>query len=204
MKIIELGTNARGYVWNHEAVTFETCEQGTYKDKLFMICMDGTVWEVVKVLEIEQTDSFRSTENAQVLKQIMLGEHSYTYGEVFLSLARESKFSLGSSPEFPGFTYGRTWNGFVSPYYKKEVFEEICNYFSVVYGNEEGDDLAECRCFYDDSTDEFYCEDYYNDYMRERIGFPTVIQTPNGPVSVYFFEGCWDWVECKEETNGGK
>ena len=198
MKIIELESHAHGYAWNQQTVTFETCELGTFQDKLFMICADGTVWEVVKVMEVEQTDHFRSAENDHVLKQIMLGDRSYTYAEVFRNLARESKFSVGNSPEFPGFTYGRTWNGFASPYYTREVFEEICNYFSVVYGNEEGNDLAECRCFYDGKADEFYCEDYYNDYTRERIGFPTVIHTPKGPLSVYFFEGCWDWVECKE------
>ena len=133
MTIIELESHAHGYAWNQQTVTFETCELGTFQDKLFMICADGTVWEVVKVMEVEQTDHFRSAENDHVLKQIMLGDRSYTYAEVFRNLARESKFSLGNSLEFPGFTYGRTWNGFASPYYTKEVFEEICNYFSVVY-----------------------------------------------------------------------
>ena len=198
MKIIELESHAHGYIWNQKRVTFETCDAGAFKDKLFMICPDGTVWEVVKVLEEEQGNHFRSSENSRVLKQIMLGEQSYMYGEVFLNLVREGKFSVGSSPEFPGYTYGRTWNGFASPYYTKEVFEKICNYFSVVYDKEEGDELAECRCFYYGTADEFYCEDYYNDYVRERIGFPTMIHTPKGPLSVYLFEGCWDWVECKE------
>ena len=196
MKIIELESHAHGYVWNQERVTFETCELGTFKDKLFMICADGTVWEVIKVMEVEQADHFQSAENDHVFKQIMLGDRAYTYAEVFRNLARESKFSVGNSPEFPGYTYGELWNGFACPYFSKEVFLNICQCFSLVYGNErETDDLAECRCFYEPETDAFYCEDYYNEYQKERIGIPSVIHTENGTLNVYYFEGCWVWQE---------
>ena len=192
-----LETTDRGYVLNGETVTFEFCSQGTFKDKLFTIFPDGTVREVKKVLATGQTSNFLFEKNAQVLREIQLSDVSHTYAEVFKNLAREGRFSIGSSPEFPGYTYGQLWNGFACPYFSLEIFNDICQHFSVVYASEQetGDDLAECRCFYDPETDAFYCEDYYNDYYRERIGVPSIIHTEKGTLNVYYFEGCWDWQE---------
>lgn len=198
MKIIDLTSSTCGYLWNGQVISLETCDSGPFKDKLFMVCPDTTVYKIEKILEIVKAETFRSEKDVSVLKKIGISDRIYTYAEVFLSLARAGTFSIGHSPSFSGYTYGRTWNGFASPYFHKEEFLKICEYFSVVYGNGNDLDLAECRCFYNESTDEFYCEDYYNDYIRERIGFPTIIHTADGPLSVYFFEGCWDWLEHKE------
>ena len=68
---------------------------------------------------------------------------------------------------------------------------EVCDEFSYKYDEEE-----ECRCFYDECTDAFYCEDWNNDYVRQEIGHPTEFNTEEGKIKVYDFGyGGWIWSE---------
>ena len=198
MSIIKLEVNDLGYSWNGQMVNFATGHQDPYKDKLFMIDEKCAVYEVIKVLESKKVDRFLSEKGANVLSLVEVNAETLSYATVFQDFPRKCSFVQGSSPAFPGYTREKTWNGFATPYFPLETMNEICKYFSVVYGTEEGSDLAECRCFYLEKDDAYYVEDYYDDYLRERIATPVILNTPSGPLKLYYFEGCWDWVEVEE------
>ncbi len=119
-------------------------------------------------------------------------------------IAREALFNIDGGKTFRGYTLGESWNGFACPYFTKETALEVCKSTSCKYETIAGKE--ECRTFYDETTDTFYCEDYYNGYEREIIASPTEITIENGTtIKVYSFGDagwCWDEVEDKQKIFG--
>lgn len=192
MSIIKIKQNHLGeYILEDgRMVSFEPCNLGLYKGKLFMVSTDGKTQEVTNIIKYTEIPKFHTDDMVKILEEIEISDTSYSFTEVFFNMSREGQFFIGSSPVFSGYTFERKWNGFECPYFTKETFLKICQQFSYSY-DEEG----ECRCFYDEMTDAFYCEDFQEDYRRERIGMPVEINTPAGRVKVYYFEGSWTWEE---------
>ena len=180
-------------------VDFHRCTIGKYNGKTFMsVYSEGKtkdgynsiteeyLLEVTK--EIKYHDTLR---NVRILEEIEVDETQLSRTEVFYNFARKAKFSIEECPEFEGYTFNQYWNGWDCPYFTKDVAMEVCKEFSYEYNDEE-----ECRCFYDEETDTFYCEDWNYDYERQEIGHPTEINTEDGVIKVYDFGYAgWIWSE---------
>ena len=192
-------------------VDFKRCTLGKYKGKLFMsvyseskeyneyLKKDIECFKTEYLLEVTKEilfyDKLRSFGNRtiRILQEIEVDEKQYTYKEVFYNEARASKFAIEDGNVYPGFTFNQYWNGWECPYFTKETALEVCKEFSYEYNE------VSCKCFYDEETDTFYCEDYNNDYERQEIGTPTEINTPDGVVKVYNFGVAgWIWSEWSE------
>lgn len=210
-------TLTRDEAWRYRTqdgtlVSFERCTIGKYKGKLFM-----RVWsEYTEYSEIlgKNIDGFKEEYLLMVTKEIRFNDQPRVMGcgtvrilqeievdetplhskDVFYNVARAAKFAIEDGTVYPGYTFNQYWNGWDCPYFTMKTAMEICKEFSYKYKEDE-----ECRCFYDEETDTFYCEDYNNDYAREEIGHPTEINTPDGKLKVYDFGYAgWIWSEVEE------
>lgn len=206
MKTIKL-TRDSGWKYRTEdgvLVGFEECTIGKYKGKTFMGVYSESTTEngypyicEEYLLEVKRQIRFHDVQRTfgdgyvRVLEEIEVDEKQLSRKDVFFNFARKTKFSIDESKSFEGYTFNQYWNGWDCPYFTKEVAMEVCDEFSYKYDDEE-----ECRCFYDECTDTFYCEDWNNDYERQEIGHPTEINTEEGKIKVYNFGyACWIWSE---------
>lgn len=210
-------TLTRDEAWRYRTqegtlVSFEQCTIGKYKGKLFM-----RVWsEYTEYSEVlgKNIDGFKEEYLLKVTKEIRFYDKPKTMGggtvrvlqeievdetplhskDVFYNVARKAKFGIEDSASFTGYTFNQYWNGWDCPYFTKEIAMEVCKEFSYKY-----DEEIECRCFYDEATDTFYCEDDNTDYGKQEIGTPTEINTPDGKLKVYDFGVAgWIWSEDDE------
>ena len=184
-----------------QLVSFEECTIGKYKGITFMsvysedetgICEEYLL-AVTKEIAYRDMEKMHGNGFVRLLEKVEVDEKHYDRTEVFFSIARKTKFTIDGEQLFEGYTFNRYWNGWECPYFTKDVAMEVCKEFSYKY-----DDDEECRCFYDEETDKFYCEDYNSDYERELIGTPTTIKTEDGELKVYYFGGSWIWSEYEE------
>ena len=112
---------------------------------------------------------------------------------------RKSKFYIDTNEgEFEGYTTGYRWNGWATPYFTKEVADEILKSQNKAY-SDFGMDKDGCYAIYNVENDqyEFYEPDYYDGpYTVEGEDFETV----DGKLHLYGIgTACWIWDEVEKE-----
>jgi len=217
MKTITL---TRDEAWRYRTqegtlVSFEKCTLGKHKGKLFMSVLseyteysealgkdingikEEYLLEVTKEIKFRDKNRVLGDGRVRVLEKIEVDERKYSRKEVFFEEARAAKFAIEEGNIYPGYTFNQYWNGWDCPYFTKETALDICKEFSYKY-----DEETECRCFYDEETDTFYCEDDNTEYGRQEIAPPTEINTPDGVLKVYDFGYAgWIWSEVDVESD---
>ena len=112
---------------------------------------------------------------------------------------RKSRFYIDTNEgEFEGYTGGYLWNGWATPYFTKEVADEILETQNKAY-IDCGMDKDGCYAVYNAEKDqyEFYEPEYYDGpYTVEGEDFETV----DGKLHLYGIgTACWIWDEVEED-----
>ena len=112
---------------------------------------------------------------------------------------RKTRFYIDTNEgEFEGYTTGYLWNGWATPYFTKEVADEILNSQNKAY-SDFGMDKDGCYAAYNAEKDqyEFYEPEYYDGpYTVEGEDCETV----DGKLHLYGIgAACWIWDEVEEE-----
>jgi hypothetical protein len=110
---------------------------------------------------------------------------------------RKSRFCIDNNEEeFVGYTSGALWNGWATPYFTKEVADEILEHQNKTYSDYKMD-TSVYYTIYNAEKDqyEFYDPDYDEPYIIEGEECETV----DGKLHLYGIGAyCWIWDEIEE------
>ena len=111
---------------------------------------------------------------------------------------RKIKFGIDSrEEEFVGYTTGALWNGWATPYFTKEVADEIMKIQNESYV-EYGMDKEGYRAVYNAKKDQY--EFYDPDLEEPEIFDMETCETVDGKLHLYGIGAyCWIWDEIEEE-----
>jgi hypothetical protein len=111
---------------------------------------------------------------------------------------RKARFGIDSrEEEFVGYTTGALWNGWATPYFTKEVADEIMKIQNQSYV-EYGMDKDGYRAVYNAEKDQY--EFYDPDLEEPEIFDMEICETVDGKLHLYGIGAyCWIWDEIEEE-----